>query len=343
MHTRIRDAERAHKALFTKILGFAIAGGFVLFTAGPVNAVSRNESVDCSTVFTAENNNHDFTHILPNNESATIVLQNCDGFGFANGGDLSLTGTVTIGGTGSTNSWQTISGNNVSLVADGTRTIGLHRHDGSNDYWFYLYFIEAGNVIPEPSGSELDPVSFTVPQNPVSFTIGTPKQIMRFNSLKFSSGCDIFAGTHIAVTKTFTVDRAGEYSFNTSYVGVTDPNLEISGVFHPAQDLMFSVYKKFSPKKPLAKSLACNDDIGSVVGLWPVELFGGHVVSDKSPAITVQLKPGTYTLLSTTNWPVSGVDWGAGSSRNMQETWTPQTVDVTLQVYGPIGSTVIFN
>ena len=158
-------------------------------------------------------------------------------------------------------------------------------------------------------------------------------------------GLDVEDGArHIYTTLNITIDRPGRYTFRSI---ATDPLGEYLGTdANPIGDSFFALYSNFDPTNPDEGVIGCNDDLNNLFGYDNNEMVevleDGTWMEGHQPYFSVQLEPGSYTLLMTTWRAVSKSEWIAGEAK-FEEPWTPGPATLTYELWGPAEAICVEN
>jgi hypothetical protein len=162
---------------------------------------------------------------------------------------------------------------------------------------------------------------------------------------KRSCALDVGGGArHVYTTLNITIDRPGRYTFRSI---ATDPLGEYLGTdTNPIGDSFFALYSNFDPANPDEGVIGCNDDLNNLFDhgneLIVEVLEDGTWMEGHQPYFSVELEPGSYTLLMTTWRAVSKTEWINGEVEN-ELPWTPGPATLTYELWGPAEAICVEN
>lgn len=149
---------------------------------------------------------------------------------------------------------------------------------------------------------------------------------------------------HVYTSLNITIDRPGRYTFRSI---ATDPLGEYLGTdTNPIGDSFFALYSNFDPANPDEGVIGCNDDLNNLFDYDNNEMVeilpDGTWMEGHQPYFSVELEPGSYTLLMTTWRAVSKTEWIAGEALN-ELPWTPGPATLTYELWGPAEAICVEN
>lgn len=279
----------------TLLTGICLAMGTLLLAA-PANAISMySYTIDCNdpTSF--------LQRVIEPGTTITLTVLNCQQavlVSHQGNNTWSPASPETLNGT-----WSSSKTFEVAMGADGVVEDFTFSYLGSGQpIWVQLI---SGPQVASPSGDLLETDTVTITPNPGTFQV-TNSGLTALDA----STCGMLNGAHSYGTTTVTVTQTGTYTFR---VTATDPG---------TSDPVIGIYTSFDPSAPEANLLSCNDDGGK----------NGYLASDPTvyvnnlySSVTVDLIPGTYTLLGA----VYGMDdptlgWTFVTDQNIQvQLWGP--------------------
>lgn len=112
-------------------------------------------------------------------------------------------------------------------------------------------------------------------------------------------GCTILPGQHYAGTTTVTIDQAGSYTFRTAALDPVSLDLDQTQAYRYLTDPFIALYSDFDRSDAHAGVLGCNDDSDLDEEARFYVTGNDMLMGARYPQFTVDLQPGTYTLVLT--------------------------------------------
>ena len=144
------------------------------------------------------------------------------------------------------------------------------------------------------------------------------------------SDCNMENGHHVYQQFSIGITETGSYSFLVPWVTPVDEDLYWGSAYYPSQDFFLALYSSFNKNAPNSNLLGCNDDRD---GGYYLSFGSGNaalIMDDQQPWMTVNLDPGTYTLVLTTYRSISTESHNAGYFSS-----TSDYADGALALIGP--------
>ncbi|MDH6277125.1 LPXTG-motif cell wall-anchored protein [Aurantimicrobium minutum] len=162
--------------------------------------------------------------------------------------------------------------------------------------------------------------------DPPGELIGTTVQnFRRYGPPVIQGNCNDSDLTFPYAARRFSVDVSGDYTFRVS--GVT-------GTRTPLRDTVIGIYEEFVPGVG-GDLIGCNDDRDETV----LDASTGTIFDNLYSEVAVTLDAGnTYVLLTTPYEDMTAQEWDSFQDSNL--IWDVNGVNVSTQVWGPVGSTL---
>ena len=133
------------------------------------------------------------------------------------------------------------------------------------------------------------------------------------------------------------------------WVTPVDEDLYWGSAYYPSQDFFLALYSSFNKNAPNSNLLGCNDNRD---GGYYLSFGSGNaalIMDDQQPWMTVNLDPGTYTLVLTTYRSISTESHNAGyfSSTSYyadganDSNWTPTSMSAFFKLWGPNAGSIV--
>lgn len=193
---------------------------------------------------------------------------------------------------------------------------------------------------PDPSGNLLQTSTVTFANPLLDLQIPAGVNVNPGDSDEVLLGeiadCDIEPGDHVFREIEITIVTAGVYTFRKIAIDPIEEDL-FWGVVTPLMgDSFLALYQGFDPASVHSNLVACNDDVDDLEIWGPVDDFkdssggdaaaiitsSGFLIDNAFPWMTVNLEPGTYTLVMMRYYPLSANEW-AGTETITYEMWGP--------------------
>ncbi len=297
-------------------------------------------------------------HALMPTETLTVTLLNCDGWNIE---DQDAGNVMTLSGTATNDS--DISGDTATLVVTGAADIDFdppanwtvpdtfleppdQGFDADIDLDVYL-----AAPATNPAGSLILERELVFPvSNLPQFTVGsTTTNEADDYLLGEDSDCNMENGHHVYQQFSIGITETGSYSFLVPWVTPVDEDLYWGSAYYPSQDFFLALYSSFNKNAPNSNLLGCNDNRD---GGYYLSFGSGNaalIMDDQQPWMTVNLDPGTYTLVLTTYRSISTESHNAGyfSSTSYyadganDSNWTPTSMSAFFKLWGPNAGSIV--
>ena len=296
-------------------------------------------------------------HALMPGETLTVTLLNCNGW---NIDDQDAGNVMTLNGTATNNS--DISGDNATLAVTGASDIDfdppanwtvpdtfLDPPDPGNNADIDLDVYLAAPAT-NPAGSLVLERELVFPvSNLPQFTVGsTTTNEADDYLLGEDSDCNMENGHHVYQQFSIGITETGSYSFLVPWVTPVDEDLYWGSAYYPSQDFFLALYSSFNKDAPNSNLLGCNDDRA---GGFYLSFGSGNaalIMDDQQPWMTVNLDPGTYTLVLTTYRSISSESHNIGYFSSTSDyadgadgsNWSPTAMSAFFKLWGPSSSSI---
>lgn len=173
--------------------------------------------------------------------------------------------------------------------------------DFPNGY-FYIYVPLAVDVA-DPQGELLDDITMVIPDNATAdlFIADDAQYYDGFGDLTLAGfdECGIVAGDHFYAEAEVVIDKRGLYTFRVADLSPISQDIDFLQSSLYLQDPFLALYSSFDPADGHAGVVGCDDDSDLDEFSDYNITSSGTMISDRYSQFTVELQPGTYTLVLT--------------------------------------------
>lgn len=293
--------------------------GVSLSNAGTLAAPEYTLQVDCSEIRDSGTYDYDtqfdFAEVaIPLGDVVTVLTSNCTNayLDVVNFDEPRATPAYTpIGGANdgviqeSGSEWSNAT--YVSLdtteftVGPNTRFTTLETSDFADGY-FNLY-VALAVAVADPPGEFVEDVTMDIPGNASADMVvaDDPQYYDGDGDLALGGieGCGISPGDHFYAETSVIIEKAGIYSFRVSNIDPTSLDVDFQQPERYLQDPFLALYSTFTPADGHLGVVGCNDDSDLDEFSDYNITSDGTMISDRFPQFSVELQPGTYTLVLT--------------------------------------------
>jgi hypothetical protein len=329
-----RSTRRASAVALTAALvgvGFAVASpalavtparslppGVSITNAGTLIAPDYTVEVDCSLIPGDVDYDYDTQFYyadlaVPAGSSVTVQTANCsdvylDQFDYD---DTRATATYTpvggaLDGDPQVQGVDWSFGDIVSLdtteyvVGPNTQFVVL---DGDFATGYFNISVPLAVTVADPQGDLIDDITLVIPDNATADLIVTDDAQYYDGdgdlALGGTDGCGITEGNHFYAEQEIVIDKRGIYTFRIADLSPISQDVDFQAAELYLEDPFLALYSSFNPADGHQGVVGCNDDADlDEFSDWNIT-SSGTMISDRYSQYTVELQPGTYTLVLT--------------------------------------------
>jgi|GEM_PF-835506 len=310
----------------------ALPAGVTVANAGTLSAPDYTVTIDCDQLPDWDTydyeNERDWVYLpLHAEDTATIEFTGCGEFSIWDNDDdddrVTPQFTYTDGpdaGNAQVMGDEWVSGDTIVPTGSAIEVgpdLELEFYDDEGDPRGYFY-VETPLLVDvdDPVGSLLTDIELLVPADadPDLVVADDPQYWDDDDDLTLGGfdDCGIDSGDHFYASATVEVERSGTYTFRLADLLPTSRDLLWSEPERYLEDPFLALYSDFDPTDGHLGVVACDDDSDLDEFSDFYLTSSGTVMSDRYPQFTVELQPGSYTLVLTSYNPVD--EFAVGSA-----------------------------
>jgi hypothetical protein len=175
--------------------------------------------------------------------------------------------------------------------------------DGDDPTGYFVIDVELLIDVADPQGDRVDELDLTIPGDADADMVvaDDPQYYDEFDDLELGgvTDCGITDGNHFWASSEVVVETRGFYSFRVSDLDPISSDVDFRQPDRYMTDPFLALYSTFDPANAHLGVVGCNDD-SDLDDYGDYYLTSsGTVMSDRYSQFTIELQPGTYTLVLT--------------------------------------------
>lgn len=175
--------------------------------------------------------------------------------------------------------------------------------DGDDPAGYFILDVEFLVDVADPQGDLVDELDLTIPGDADADMVvaDDPQYYDAFDDLELGgvTDCGITDGNHFWASTEVVIENRGFYSFRVADLDPISSDVDFQQPDRYMTDPFLALYSTFDPANAHLGVVGCNDDSDlDVYGDYYLT-SSGTVMSDRYSQFTVELQPGTYTLVLT--------------------------------------------
>lgn len=175
--------------------------------------------------------------------------------------------------------------------------------DGDDPTGYFVIDVELAVDVADPQGALIDQLDLTIPgdADPDMIVADDPQYYDEFDDLELGgvTDCGITDGNHFWASAEVVIETRGFYTFRVSDLDPISSDVDFRQPVRYMTDPFLALYSSFDPANAHLGVVGCNDDsdLDSYSSYYLTS--SGTMMSDRYSQFTVELQPGTYTLVLT--------------------------------------------
>jgi hypothetical protein len=182
--------------------------------------------------------------------------------------------------------------NTVFTVLEGTAAAGA-----------FTIYTPLAVTVADPQGDVIDDITMLIPDDATADLVVTDDAQYYDGdgdlALGGIEGCGITEGNHFYAEAEIVIDKRGIYTFRLADLNPISNDLDFQAAELYLEDPFLALYSTFTPADGHQGVVGCNDDADLDEFSDYNITSSGTMMSDRYSQYTVELQPGTYTLVLT--------------------------------------------
>lgn len=181
--------------------------------------------------------------------------------------------------------------------------------EGGDPSGYFVLDVELAVDVADPRGDLVDEVDLLIPAeaDPDLIVADDPQYYDADDDLELGgvTDCGIVDGNHFYGSAEVVIENRGFYSFRVADLDPVSRDVDFRQAYRYLTDPFLALYSSFDPDDAHLGVVGCNDDSDLDADSDFYLTSTGTMMSDRYSQFTVELQPGTYTLVLTSYADVS--------------------------------------